>query len=80
MPDAKIISLYEVPFAPIPTAIGHKQNILYGEIHGRKTIIWDGRIHYYEGYRVLHQAFPAYLSALMGCSVFITTNAAGFIN
>jgi len=29
---------------------------------------------------VTHQAFPAYLSAYMGCGVFITTNAAGFIN
>lgn len=70
----------EVPYCPIPTAIGHKQGILYGLLNGKRTIIWNGRIHYYEGYRASHQAFPAYVSAYMGCSVFITTNAAGFIN
>lgn len=80
IPDPITINMSEVPHCPIPTAIGHKQGILYGIINGRRTIIWNGRIHYYEGYRVAHQAFPAYLSAYLGCSVFITTNAAGFIN
>jgi purine-nucleoside phosphorylase len=78
--SVKIISLHDVPHSPVPTAIGHKQELLYAVMQGRRTIIWNGRIHYYEGYRVTHQAFPAYLSAYMGCSVFITTNAAGFIN
>ena len=76
----KVISLNDIPHCPIPTAIGHKQDLLYAVMQGRRTIIWNGRIHYYEGYRVHHQAFPAFLSAYMGCSVFITTNAAGFIN
>jgi len=80
IPDPIVIQMADVPHCPIPTAIGHKQGILYGIVNGRRTIIWNGRIHYYEGYRVVHQAFPAYLSAYLGCSVFITTNAAGFIN
>lgn len=51
--DPVIISLYDVPHSPIPTAIGHKQEILYGLIQGKRTVIWNGRIHIYEGYRVL---------------------------
>jgi purine-nucleoside phosphorylase len=78
--DVQVISMHDVPHCPIPTAIGHKQEILYAVMQGRRTIVWNGRIHYYEGYRVTHQAFPAYLSAYMGCGVFVTTNAAGFIN
>jgi len=80
IPDPVVVNMSDVPHCPIPTAIGHKQGILYGVLNGKRTIIWNGRIHYYEGYRVAHQAFPAYVSAYMGCSVFITTNAAGFIN
>ncbi|CDW84928.1 purine nucleoside phosphorylase [Stylonychia lemnae] len=80
IPDPIVIQMTDVPHCPIPTAIGHKQQIFYGIVNGRRTIIWNGRIHYYEGYRVCHQAFPAYLSAYLGCGVFITTNAAGFIN
>ena len=78
--EVMVISMNDVPHCPIPTAIGHKQEILYAVLQGRRTIIWNGRIHYYEGYRVMQQAFPAFLAAYMGCSVFITTNAAGFIN
>jgi len=78
--SVKVISLHDIPHCPVPTAIGHKQDLLYAVMQGRRTIIWNGRIHYYEGYRVHHQAFPAFLSAYLGCSVFITTNAAGFIN
>jgi purine-nucleoside phosphorylase len=74
------ISMHDIPHCPIPTAIGHKQELLFAVMQGRRTIIWNGRIHYYEGYRVHQQAFPAMLCAYMGCSVFITTNAAGFIN
>ncbi|TNV83810.1 hypothetical protein FGO68_gene11754 [Halteria grandinella] len=74
------ISMHDIPHCPIPTAIGHKQELLYAVMQGRRTLIFNGRIHYYEGYRVHQQAFPAFLSAYMSCSVFITTNAAGFIN
>lgn len=52
--EVKVISLHDVPHCPIPTAIGHKQDILYAVMQGRRTIIWNGRIHYYEGYRVTH--------------------------
>ena len=30
--DPIIISLYDVPHCPIPTAVGHRQDILYGVI------------------------------------------------
>lgn len=49
-------------------------------LRGKRTLIWNGRIHYYEGYRVTHQSFQTYMCAFMGCSVFVTTNAAGFVN
>jgi purine-nucleoside phosphorylase len=78
--SVKVISFSDIPHCPIPTAIGHKQDLLYSVMQGRRTIIWTGRIHYYEGYRATHQAFQAHLSGIMGCSVFISTNAAGYIN
>lgn len=54
MKDIKTISLFDVPHSPIPTALGHKTQILFGDLQGKKTIIWSGRIHIYEGYRILH--------------------------
>lgn len=54
IPNPVIIDLSNVPHAPLPAAQGHKKEILYGIVNGKRTIIFNGRIHTYDGYRTLH--------------------------
>ena len=32
MPDQIVIDMHDIPHCPIPTALGHKQDLLYGVI------------------------------------------------
>ena len=46
-----------IPYTTIPhfvksTATGHKGNLIFGTISGKKVIAMQGRFHYYEGYEM----------------------------
>jgi purine-nucleoside phosphorylase len=47
--------------------------------NGTAVIVFDGRLHYYEGLSMPQVAYPAYVAQALGVSVFIVTNAAGGI-
>ena len=47
-----VIPYNELPGFPVSTAIGHKGNFIVGELGGKYVIAMQGRIHYYEGYRM----------------------------
>lgn len=52
----KIEELHSFDYKEIPGFIrtsipGHKGRLIYGNLAGKKTLLFAGRIHYYEGYR-----------------------------
>jgi purine-nucleoside phosphorylase len=75
-----IIPYVEVPYFPIPTNVGHNRELVYGTVKGRKTIMFAGRIHLFEGYRSYYHAWLGTLSALLGCQLLICTNSCGAIS
>jgi purine-nucleoside phosphorylase len=65
---------------PVSTAPYHKGRFVFAEISGVKTVIMQGRVHYYEGYKMSETVLPIRLMRLMGAKVLFLTNAAGGIN
>ncbi len=70
----------EIPGFPESTAIGHKGNLIFGDLAGKKVIAMQGRFHYYEGYTMQQVTFPVRVMKLLGISFLFVSNAAGGIN
>ena len=58
----------------------HKGALVSGELNGRDILVFQGRIHMYEGYSPELVTFPVRLLQALGVPVLILTNAAGGIN
>lgn len=71
----------DIPNFAAPSVSGHKGRLIAGRARGlTPVLIFDGRPHYYEGLTMQQVAYPAYVAAALGVSVFIVTNAAGGID
>ncbi len=75
-----VIPYREIPGFPESTAIGHKGNLIFGDLAGKKVIAMQGRFHYYEGYTMEQVTFPVRVMKLLGISFLFVSNAAGGIN
>ena len=76
----KTISTDELPDYPPSTIAGHEGKIHFAEYEGKKLLLFQGRIHFYEGYPISECILPAFLSHKLGCTKILITNAAGGIN
>jgi len=74
------ISTSQLPGYPPSTIIGHEGKIIFAEYEGKKLMLFQGRIHFYEGYAISDCVLPAFLSYRLGCRRIFITNAAGGIN
>ena len=79
--DAPVtINAADIPHWPSSTAPGHAGKITAGKIHGRPSIILQGRVHCYEGYSMKAVTFPVRVLGMMGVKEYIATNASGAVN
>jgi purine-nucleoside phosphorylase len=53
--------------------------MVFGELHGKKVLMFKGRIHPLEGYRSFYHSWLGYLVALLGCQLLVSTNSCGAI-
>ena len=74
------IELKDVEGYPKLTVKEHSGKLLFGELAGVPTMIFMGRLHYYEGYSMDEVIVPMRLAGLLGVEVMILTNSAGAIN
>jgi purine-nucleoside phosphorylase len=70
----------EIPAYPPSTIVGHKGKIHFAEKFGKNILLFQGRIHLYEGYKISECVLPIFISYKLGCKKIILTNAAGGIN
>ena len=75
-----IIEYRELPDFPVSTVPGHRGRFIFARVNGVKTVIMDGRVHYYEGYDISDVTLPIRLMAMLGAKTLLLTNAAGGIN
>lgn len=74
-----------IPYTDIPnfaksTAIGHKGNLIAGELGGKNVIAMQGRFHYYEGYPMEQVTLPIRVLKVLGIKYLFVSNAAGGVN
>ncbi|MFH1197612.1 MAG: purine-nucleoside phosphorylase [bacterium] len=69
-----------LPGYPSSTVQGHKGYIHFSTYKGKKLILFQGRIHPYEGYPLSECILPAYIAVAFKIKNLIVTNAAGGMN
>lgn len=62
---------------PVSTVKGHKGRFVFGYVSGKPVVIMQGRVHYYEGYKMSDVVLPTRLMGMMGARKILLTNAAG---
>lgn len=70
----------EIEDFPVSTVLGHKGRFVFGYIGNVPVVIMQGRVHYYEGYKMEDVVLPVRLMKLMGAETLFLTNAAGGVN
>lgn len=75
-----IIKFEEVPGMPVSTVKGHAGQFVYGLLGGKKVLMMQGRIHYYEGNKMDLVSLPINIMGKIGVKKLIVTNAAGGVN
>src|SRR5262249_41542105 len=74
-----------VPFADVPglgvtSVAGHRGCVTLGEWAGKRVLLFEGRLHYYEGHPWRNVVMPVQTAAFLGARVLLLTNAAGGIH
>ena len=76
---------FAIPYSKIPgfaksTIEGHKGQLVFAEINGKKVVMMQGRNHFYEGHSMQDITYPIKVMKKLGVKTLIITNAAGAIN
>ncbi|MCQ2145087.1 MAG: purine-nucleoside phosphorylase [Bacteroidales bacterium] len=78
--DPIVIPFVSVPHFPLQTALGHKGNLIVGQLGGKCVIAMQGRYHYYENYPMETVTLPIRVMKVLGISYLFVSNAAGGVN
>ena len=71
---------FAIPYEKIPgfansTVEGHKGQLVFADINGRKVVMMQGRLHYYEGHSMQDVTYPIKVMKKLGVEKIILTNA-----
>lgn len=74
-----------IPYSEIPefensTIQGHKGQLAFARICGKKVVMMQGRYHFYEGHSIQKVVYPIKVMKKLGVKTLIITNAAGAVN
>lgn len=74
-----------IPYSNIPhfaksTVQGHKGQLVFADINGRKVVMMQGRNHFYEGHSMSDVTYSIKVMKKLGVKTLILTNAAGAVN
>lgn len=78
--DKTVIPYSEIPNFARSTAIGHKGNLIAGNLGGRYVIGMQGRFHFYEGWSMEQVTLPVRIMKKLGIKFLFVSNAAGGVN
>ena len=74
------INYSDIPDFASSTVAGHKGRLVFAEISGKKVVMMQGRIHFYEGHPLSVVTYPIKVLRELGIKTLILTNAAGAVN
>ena len=78
--EAVHIPYNEIPFFARSEAVGHANELVIGQLGGKKVVAMKGRFHYYEGFSLDQVTFPVRVMKALGVEKLIITNACGAVN
>lgn len=78
--DAVHLPYQEVEGFSVSTVEGHIGQFIAGQIAGKRVVVMQGRVHYYEGYSMNQVTVGVRVMCQMGIKTLIVTNAAGGLN
>ena len=70
----------EIPNFPVSTVEGHKGQLIFGQLGGKKVVAMQGRFHFYEGYSMNEFVFPVRVMNFLGIEKLMVSNASGGVN
>jgi purine-nucleoside phosphorylase len=76
----KTLSYKDIPNFPVSTVQGHKGQLVFGYLGGKKVVAMQGRFHFYEGYTMQQVTFPVRVMHSLGIKLLIVSNASGGMN
>ncbi|MCK4676828.1 MAG: purine-nucleoside phosphorylase [Bacteroidales bacterium] len=75
-----VIPYDSLHYFPVSTVKGHKGNLIFGELGGKKVVAMQGRFHFYEGYSFNKLSLPVRVLKNLGIELLILSNASGGVN
>ena len=69
-----------IPHFPVPKVPGHRGQVVYGKAGSLPVVVFEGRVHYYEGNTIAEATFCTRVIGRLGTKSLILTNASGAIN
>jgi len=70
----------DIPNFPHASIPGHEGQLVVGTIEEIPLVVFQGRVHAYQGFSLAQTAFPARLLKLLGAGKVLITNVSGGIN
>jgi purine-nucleoside phosphorylase len=69
-----------IPHFPVPKVAGHRGQVVYGKVNNMSVVVFEGRVHFYEGNTMEEVSFCTRVIGRLGARILILTNASGAIN
>src|SRR5436190_7296322 len=74
------IHYLSIPNFPVPKVAGHRGQVVFGKAGNLHVVVFEGRVHYYEGNTMAEVTFCTRVIGRLGTKNLILTNASGAIN
>ena len=74
------IHYVSIPHFPVPKVAGHRGQVVFGKVGKLEVVVFEGRVHYYEGNTMAEVTFCTRVIGRLGTKSLILTNASGAIN
>lgn len=78
--ESIIVPYNEIPGFQKSNVAGHKGQLVFAEVNGKKVVMMQGRYHFYEGHSMQTVTFPVKVMKKLGVKTLIITNAAGAVS
>lgn len=80
MTELASIPFVDAPGLAAPSVAGHSGQIVLGTLAGKSILVFQGRLHFYEGHSWEKVGSPVRFAASLGVKKLLLTNAAGGIH
>ena len=74
------IHYMSIPHFPLPKVPGHRGQVVFGRVGKLQVVVFEGRVHSYEGNTMAEVTFCTRVIGRLGAKSLILTNASGAIN